>query len=104
MQSKSRVGSITTLKSVIATKGAVPMPSKLSKLTPGQAEVYPVLKRFGPVIDADLISITRHVAHSDQSHSGIRTRRHELAEIGLAEPAGFERTKSGRKAILWKAR
>lgn len=76
---------------------------KGKNLTENQAEVYFVLKRFGPLVDNDLISITRHVAHSSQSHSGIRTRRHELGLRGLIEAAGTQKTPSGRKAVLYDA-
>lgn len=70
-----------------------------------QAEVYSALKRFGPIIDGDLISITRHVLRSKQSHSGIRTRRLELQRKGLVENTGnTELTASGRKAVLFDAR
>lgn len=70
-------------------------------LTPNQQEVYGVLKRFGPLVDNDLISITRHVAHSKQSHSGIRTRRNELVRKRVVRPRGTEKMPSGRTATRY---
>jgi len=37
------------------------------------------------------------------SESGIRSRRHELAERGLVKAVGETKTASGRKALVWKA-
>ena len=74
---------------------------KTPKLTNGQAEVLATLKEYGPLIDSDLISVTRHVARSSQSHSGIRTRRKELLDLGLLREAGSVKMASGRNATKY---
>lgn len=75
------------------------------RVTDAQAEVYAVLKQFGPLPDHALVPLAQHVIHAHQSSSGIRSRRAELEDKHLvtAEP-DFAITASGRRAFIWKAR
>ena len=80
------------------------MARNLAGLTTAQAEVYSVLKQFGPLPDHALVPLAQHVVSAHQSSSGIRTRRSELERKGLVKPFGEVTTGSGRKAIVWKAK
>lgn len=73
-------------------------------VTDGQADVYAVLKQYGPLPDHALVPLAQHVAGKHQSSSGIRTRRRELLTLGLVEqtPARIPMP-SGRHARVFKA-
>lgn len=75
------------------------------RLTPAQADVYRVLRRFrGGLTDTALVPLVQHMAGSHQSSSGIRTRRAELLAKGLVVPTDkTERTGSGRTARVFRA-
>ena len=74
------------------------------KVTDAQADVYAVIEEFGPLPDHALVPLAQHVNILHQSSSGIRTRRHELAELGLVSMSSKSwRTASGRKAHGWEA-
>lgn len=68
----------------------------------GQADVYDVLRRYGPLPDHALVPLAQHVTQVHQSSSSIRTRRHELAVVGLVRPHGMIRTSANRPAQIWK--
>lgn len=78
-------------------------------LRSSQADVLVVLRRMVPMTDEELVETYQDLARSgfvrSQSPSGIRTRRSELVELGLVEDSGQRETlRSGRRAIVWKAR
>ena len=63
-----------------------------------QQRVLDYLYRWGPLTDTELVA----ALNGEQSPSGIRTRRRELADLGFVQDSGQRATlKSGRKAILW---
>jgi hypothetical protein len=78
---------------------------KSVRVTDNQAEVYNVLREFGPLPDVALVPLAQHVMNSRQSSSGIRSRRAELEAAGLVRDTG-QRMKlpSGRKAHVWAVR
>ena len=70
------------------------------------AAVLEVLRDLGPVTDEKLVAEyeARRCDYRDvpvQSASGIRSRRAELADLGLVEARGRARSASGRRAYLW---
>lgn len=75
-----------------------------TKVTNAQADVYTVIEEFGPLPDHALVPLAQHAMGIRQSSSGIRTRRHELAELGLLtlSPKVWL-TASNRKAHGWVA-
>jgi hypothetical protein len=71
-------------------------------LRENQAAVLRLLRRYGPLTDEQIGELYGHVP--PQSPSGLRTRRHELQELGLVEDSGERaRLRSGRQAIVWRA-
>lgn len=73
-------------------------------VTKSQAEVYAVLKEFGPLPDVALVPLAQHVAQSRQSSSSIRSRRAELVANGLVSDTGkTRRMPSGRQAVIYQA-
>lgn len=77
------------------------------RLRASQQAVLHVLRRYGPMCDVELVdrySLLAERYGSQQSPSGIRSRRHELVEAGEVVDTG-ERRKlaSGRNAIVWAA-
>lgn len=69
-----------------------------------QYDVYSVLKKYGPLPDHALVPLAQHVSPTHQSSSGIRTRRAELVELGLAAPTGnVVKTASNRDAVIYQA-
>lgn len=74
-----------------------------STVTDSQAAVYDVLKEYGPVADHALVPLAQHMIHVHQSSSGIRSRRKELADKGLARLVATTTTGSGRKAGVYEA-
>lgn len=80
----------------------------VTKLTAKQEAVVKVLRALGPATDQTLVLSYRDMSQGgqvpQQSESGVRTRRNELASM---EPArvvrvGTVKLPSGRRAILWK--
>lgn len=67
-------------------------------LTRGQETVLSALGQFDRIDDAGLAVYVHHVADSDMSSSGVRTRRCELHRKGLVDIKNLKRTKSGRAA------
>ena len=75
------------------------------KLTRGQSDVYAVFKEYGVALpDHALVPLAQHAMKVNQSSSSIRSRRHELAELGLVTHVSDTVCRSGRKAGVWKAR
>lgn len=57
--------------------------------------------RVGPATDEDLYRWP--VINKTMSPSGARTRRKELVDMGLVEDSGVrDKTRSGRKTIVWR--
>lgn len=74
------------------------------KVTDAQADVYNVLRQFGPMPDHALVPLAQHAASIHQSSSGIRTRRRELLDSGLVKFTGDTiTTGSNRKAAVYTA-
>lgn len=78
---------------------------KGKSVTPQQANLYTLLARFGKtgLTDHALVAAAQHELPRTYSDSGIRTRRAELADLGLLKVAGAVRTRSGRSAQRWAA-
>jgi hypothetical protein len=74
-------------------------------LRANQSAVLQVLGKYGPMTDEQLADeYARCDWFAPQSPSGLRTRRHELQELGLVEDSGERaRLRSGRQAIVWRA-
>jgi hypothetical protein len=72
-------------------------------VTDRQLAVYDVLKQYGPIADHALVPLAQHQMQLKQSSSGIRTRRSELVDLGLAEEVGVTKTGSGRRAKIFGA-
>jgi len=70
-------------------------------LTTGQQTVLTTLRQFGQATDPALATYIHHMAEMDMSSSGVRTRRHELAQKGYVEPVAVKRMKSGRSSAVW---
>ncbi len=83
----------------------------VTNLTEKQQAILTTLKAFGPLTDSELVD-TYNREHARQinasliplqSDSGLRTRRHELAEAGLVRDIGKKKLPTGRQAIIWVA-
>lgn len=76
----------------------------LGDLRDSQVLVLHYLRRYGPMSDEALLA--QMLASGDHiSPSGARTRRRELADLGLVRDTGKTvRLASGRKAIVWAAK
>ena len=71
-----------------------------------QADVWHMLNTLGPLTDEQLVDAfaSDWATPIQQSPSGVRTRRSELARKGLVRATGTLRvTRSGRKAQVWEA-
>lgn len=79
----------------------------VTDLTVKQAHVLAVLEAWKPWGGLTDERIRLEYVRDDrpyQSESGLRTRRHELVELGLVVDSGRrERLASGRRAIIWEA-
>jgi hypothetical protein len=80
--------------------------ASVTDLRESHRAVWKVLRARGPMIDEDLV-VAYHEAQArgevaEMSESGIRSRRHELAGTYVVE-AGEGATRSGRKAVKWRA-
>lgn len=74
-------------------------------VTPQQADIYQTVKRFGKtgLTDHALVGVATHEMKRPYSESSIRSRRAELARLGLLTEARQVTTRSGRKARVWVA-
>lgn len=79
-------------------------------LARNQSAVLVAMRHMGPCTDEELVDQYGGLASSpyyklpQQSPSGLRSRRNELAERALVVNTGLKRpTKSGSKAIVWRA-
>ena len=59
--------------------------------------VFGLIAMFGPVTDEQIAELSR------LNPSTARPRRLELERAGRIEAVGYSKTKSGRKAVAWKA-
>lgn len=79
-------------------------------LTKKQRAVLHLLSRIGPCTDRKLVAEYQRRyqvpvpqrPYPGQTDSGIRTRRHELADKGLVRQHSEERLESGRMAATWR--
>lgn len=71
----------------------------MTALTSGQETVLRALDQFEKIDDTGLAVYVHHIAGSDMSSSGVRSRRAELVRKGLVTAKGVKITKSGRKAV-----
>lgn len=60
---------------------------KLGDLTDNQAEVAELFRRWGPMIDEEMV-LRAKAAGTRQTDSGLRTRRSECVEVGILEWTG----------------
>lgn len=69
-------------------------------VTQSQAEVYSVLSKHGPLGDEALVPLVQIVSEApSKSPSGIRSRRHELVQLGLVDEERRYTRPSGGRAI-----
>lgn len=73
-------------------------------VTDSQFALHAILKQYGPLPDHALVPLAQHVTPTHLSSSGIRSRRAELADKGLAVKVGEVKTASNRGAAIWKAK
>jgi len=78
-----------------------------AKVTKLQKRIYDFLRYAGPMTDEELVNAyllwTDVVGEGYASPSGIRSRRHELVNLGLVCDTGTRaKLRSGRQAIVWK--
>lgn len=77
--------------------------ASLTNLRPAQEEVLALFRKYGPMIDEEMLSRAGD-EQVKQTPSGLRTRRSELVEAGLMVDSGEQRpTPSGHNAIVWVA-
>jgi hypothetical protein len=70
-------------------------------LTRGQREAIRVIDHLYNFIDDEMI-VSKNELKSPLSDSGIKTRRHELVNLGYVADTGLKRlTKFGNKATVW---
>jgi hypothetical protein len=75
---------------------------KNRKVTANQREVYDVFKTVTiPLSDQALVPLAQHMLKTNQSSSGIRSRRAELVDKGLLKQVDTTTTRSGRKAGVY---
>lgn len=74
-------------------------------VTPQQADIYGLIKRFGKtgLTDHALVGVATHEMRRPYSESSIRSRRAELARKGLLITPRSVKTRSGRQARVWTA-
>lgn len=65
-----------------------------------QETVLRSLRSFGRASDEALAIYVHHMANSDMSSSGVRSRRAELTRLGYVGVVGAVGTKSGRTALV----
>lgn len=80
----------------------------IDNLTARQAAVLACFRHSAACVgltDHELVTLYRHTPDApEQSSSGLRTRRAELAARGLVMDSGKRRKlRTGRTAIVWKA-
>lgn len=73
----------------------------MDSLTPGQQSVLHAFFTYGiPLDDTTLTTYVHHKEPLNQSSSGIRSRRAELARKGLIQAVDTRVLKSGRHAVV----
>lgn len=73
----------------------------VGNITQTQSYILRALKR--PRSDEQLLEAYRAMKHAPKaSDSGIRSRRAELARMGLIKEVGLARTEAGRQTRIWK--
>ncbi len=74
----------------------------VSHIRESQKIILELLKHYGPMFDEQIF--VRIPFTNKMSPSGARTRRAELVALGQVVDTGrYERTKSNRKTVVWKA-
>lgn len=69
------------------------------ELTKAQTIVLRAFRQVGDVDDSILADRVHHLA--DVASSGVRTRRHELYNMGLVRVVGTKKLRSGRTAAVY---
>ncbi len=81
--------------------------ASVSDITDKQFAVLVCLRATGPVLYLELINAyeeaVRRGVMPAQSESGIRSRRHELVEEGMAKSVNRRPNSRGRLATVWQA-
>lgn len=80
--------------------------ASITDLRKKQADVWHMLHTLGAMTDEQLVDAfaSDWASHMAQSPSGVRTRRNELARMGLVQDTGDLRpTRGGRRAKVWRA-
>ena len=77
--------------------------ASVSGIRESQRAVHAALVARGPSTDEDLLDYLRECGET-WTPSGARTRRAELANLGLVEDSGDRRRlRTGRMSIVWRA-
>jgi len=86
-----------------AAKTSQKAAASVQRMTRKRQDVMATFRRFGALTDEQLVSVYSSMDDvTDQSDSGLRTRRNELVRMGLLADTGQTRPiRSGRQAILW---
>lgn len=86
-----------------AAKTSQKAAASVQRMTRKRQDVMATFRRFGALTDEQLVSVYASMDDvTDQSESGLRTRRSELVRMGLLTDTGQTRPiRSGRQAILW---
>ena len=86
-----------------AAKTSQKAAASVQRMTRKRQDVMATFRRFGALTDEQLVSVYASMDDvTDQSESGLRTRRSELVRMGLLADTGQTRPiRSGRQAILW---
>jgi hypothetical protein len=74
----------------------------IDRIRESQAAILGVLRAIEPATDEMLLDAVRS-ASIRMSPSGVRTRRHELVDLGFVRDTGNRvRGATGRRMILWR--
>jgi hypothetical protein len=77
--------------------------SSVTRMTRKRQDVMATFRRFGSLTDEQLVQVYGTMDDvTDQSESGLRTRRSELVRMELLQDTGTKRRiRSGRQAVVW---
>lgn len=77
--------------------------ASVARMTRKRQDVMRAFRRYGSLTDEQLVQVYRTMDEvTEQSESGIRTRRSELVRMELIQDTGTKRRiRSGRLAVVW---